>query len=197
MQQAIEKFIKNSLHLREKLLQNTELLKTIENLAIVSTEVFLKGGRMLLCGNGGSAADAQHLAAELSGRYKLERVPLDAEALHVNTSYLTAVANDYSFDIVYERLVQAKGRTGDVLIAISTSGNSGNIIRAIDAAKRKGMIVAGMTGSSGGKMGKMCDYLINVPSDDTPCIQEMHIMIGHILCECIENSFIEKFKKSE
>jgi D-sedoheptulose 7-phosphate isomerase len=170
-----------------QLFQNDEaLLNTIRDVAAVSIEALKQGGRILLCGNGGSAADAQHIAAELSGRFKTDRKPLDAEALHVNTSYLTAVANDYGFDVVYERLVRAKGREGDMLIAISTSGNSENIIKAMIAAREKNMIVAGMTGKSGGKMKDLCDFLINVPSDDTPFIQEMHIITGHMLCEEIE-----------
>jgi D-sedoheptulose 7-phosphate isomerase len=163
-----------------------KLIETIEDVIRAASGVFHRQGRLLLCGNGGSAADAQHIAAELSGRYKIDRHPLDAEALHVNTSYLTAVANDYGFDVVYERLVQAKGREGDMLIALSTSGNSQNIINAIHAARDINMIIVGMTGNNGGEMKDICDFLINVPSNDTPLIQEMHIMIGHILCEHIE-----------
>ncbi len=183
----IAKRIQKLSDLLQKMQSDEKLTETIEHIARVSAGVFHQGGRMLLCGNGGSAADAQHIAAELSGRFKMERQPLDAEALHVNTSYLTAVANDYGYDVVYERLVWAKGREGDILIAISTSGNSENILRAIEAARGKNMIVVGMTGSRGGKMKEMCDYLIRVPSNDTPYVQEMHILVGHILCEMIEN----------
>jgi D-sedoheptulose 7-phosphate isomerase len=182
----IAKRIQKLSDLLQKMKSDTVLIETIEHVARISAGVFHSGGRMLLCGNGGSAADAQHIAAELSGRFKMERQPLDAEALHVNTSYLTAVSNDYGYDVVYERLIMAKGREGDVLIAISTSGNSENIIRAIDAARGKNMIVVGMTGASGGKMKEMCDYLISVPSNDTPFVQEMHILVGHVLCEMIE-----------
>ena len=149
------------------------------------------GGKLLLMGNGGSAGDAQHIAAELTGRFYLDREPLDAEALHVNTSYLTAVANDYGYDQVYDRLVRAKGRAGDVLIAISTSGNSKNILLAAEAAKSIGMAVVGMTGKSGGHLNAVCDVLINVPDNDTPRIQECHIMIGHILCEFVEKALAE------
>jgi D-sedoheptulose 7-phosphate isomerase len=148
--------------------------------------VFKNDKKILLCGNGGSAADAQHLAAELSGRFYIDRPPLFAEALHVNTSYLTAVANDYSFDEVYARLVKAKGRPSDILIGISTSGNSSNIIKAIYAAKEVGMISVGFTGKTGGKMVGLCDYLINIPSQDAARIQEAHILIGHIICEIVE-----------
>jgi len=182
----IQERIAQSVQVLNNLMNDLPLIKTIEDVGRAAVGVFHCGGRLLLCGNGGSAADAQHIAAELSGRFKLDREPLDAEALHVNTSYLTAVANDYGFDVVYERLVRAKGREGDMLIAISTSGNSENIVRAIDAAREKNMIIVGMTGQKGGKMVDLCDFLINVPSDDTPFIQEMHILVGHILCEFIE-----------
>lgn len=149
-------------------------------------------GSVLFCGNGGSAADAQHLAAEFSGRFYYDRPPLNSEALHVNTSYLTAVGNDYSFDEVYARIVRAKGKKGDVLVALSTSGNSENILRAILAAAEAGMTVIGMTGQSGGKMKDKCDTLINVPSADTPRIQEAHITIGHIICELVESDLFPR-----
>jgi len=141
---------------------------------------------VLLCGNGGSAADAQHLAAELSGKFYLDRPPLFAEALHTNVSYITAVSNDYSFEEVYARLVRGEGQAGDVLIGISTSGNSKNVIKAIEKANEISMITVGMTGASGGEMKNLCRYLINVPSTDTPRIQESHILIGHIICEIVE-----------
>lgn len=182
----IKKRIQELMDALEVLKADETLTDTIGSVAMAAAGVFHQGGRMLLCGNGGSAADAQHIAAELSGRFKIDREPLDAEALHVNTSYLTAVANDYGYEVVYERMLNAKGREGDILIALSTSGNSENIIRAVNAAREKNMIIVGMTGKSGGKMKDLCDYLINVPSDDTPLIQEMHIMIGHLLCEQIE-----------
>lgn len=178
--------IEKSINLLATIKEDSLFLETIEDVAKISAGVLHNGGRILFCGNGGSAADAQHIAAELSGRFKLNRQPFDAEALHVNTSYLTAVANDFGFDVAYERLVQAKGRAGDMLFAISTSGKSKNILNAIYAAHAKNMIVVGMTGNSGGDMLNLCDYIIRVPSDDTPMIQEIHIMIGHILCERIE-----------
>jgi len=191
MKNKITDFIKQSLEARENLIKDTELHTRVERIIFECVNTFKSGGRILFCGNGGSASDAQHLAAELSGRYKFDRAPLDAEALNVNTSYLTAVANDYSFDVVYSRLVEAKGREGDVLFAISTSGNSENILNAIESAKAKKMKVVGFTGKSGGKMKELCDLLINVPSNDTPIIQEMHILLGHYICEQIE---IEMFK---
>ncbi len=141
---------------------------------------------MLLCGNGGSAADAQHLAAELSGRYLLDRDPLFVEALHVNTSYLTAVGNDYGFAEVFRRAVQAQGRAGDILIALSTSGKSENVLLAIEAAKEREMIVLGFTGQQGNAMVDLCDLSLVIPSAETPRIQEFHLFLGHILCELIE-----------
>ncbi len=141
---------------------------------------YKRGRKVLLCGNGGSAADAQHIAAELSGKFYIDRDPLFAEALHVNTSYLTAVANDYSYDEVFSRLVKAKGKKGDVLVAISTSGRSRNVIKAIEAANEIGMITVGLTGKSGGRM------------NDVPRIQEAHIMIGHIICEIVERELFNQ-----
>ena len=183
----IGKSIRHSIQVKQKLLDNTGLHKLIQAIADKIIHAFEKGGKVLFCGNGGSAADAQHLAAELSGRFYYDRAPLYAEALHVNTSYLTAVANDYSYDEVYARLVKAQGRKGDVLVAISTSGNSANILKAIENAKEADMLVVGLTGESGGKMKDMCDYLLNMPSNDTPRIQEAHILCGHIICEIVES----------
>ena len=147
--------------------------------------------KVLLCGNGGSAADAQHIACELSGRFLKERAPLSAEALHVNTSFLTAVANDYDFDTVYERGLEAFGKQGDVLIAISTSGNSPNILKVIKKAQSMGIHRIGLTGATGGKMLDGCDVIIKVPSKETPRIQEAHITIGHILCELVESALFD------
>jgi len=184
----MQKQIKQAIDAHQKLLTDRILLNKIEHTAIVAVQILQRGGRVLLCGNGGSAADAQHIAAELSGRFNFDRPPLDVEALHCNTSYITAVANDYSFDIVYERLVEAKGRETDMLIAISTSGNSKNIIKATETAKRKNMIVVGFTGEDGGKLKDTCDILLNMPSRQTPVIQQLHILVGHLLCELIENT---------
>jgi len=178
--------IKDSIEVKRKILEDKRLVEIIKTVTQEIINTFKNGGKVLFCGNGGSAADAQHLAAELSGRFYFDREPLFAEALHVNTSYLTAVANDYSYDEVFSRLVKAKGRKGDILIGISTSGNSMNVIKAIEVANEIGMITVGMTGESGGKMKDICKYLINVPSKDTPRIQEAHIMIGHIICEVVE-----------
>jgi len=147
---------------------------------------------VLWCGNGGSAADSQHLAAELSGRFYYDRPPLNSEALHVNTSYITAVANDYSYDVIYSRLVKAMGKPGDVLIGLSTSGNSGNVIKALEEANAMGMVTVGMTGETGGKMKALCKYLINIPSKDTPRIQECHMLLGHTICELVEMELFPK-----
>lgn len=146
-----------------------------------------KGRKVLLCGNGGSAADAQHIAAELSGKFFFDRQPLFAEALHVNTSYLTAVANDYSYEEIFARLIRAQGRSGDVLIALSTSGNSKNILRALEEANAAGMVTVGFTGQGPNAMEMLCDHLLAVPSKVTPRIQECHIILGHIICEIVES----------
>jgi D-sedoheptulose 7-phosphate isomerase len=188
----IKKGILESIKVKQKILENPKLLSTISQVAQEITNAFKNDKKVLLCGNGGSAADAQHIAAELSGKFYFDREPLFAEALHVNTSYLTAVANDYSYDEVFSRLVKAKGRAGDILVGISTSGNSKNVIKAIEVANEIGMITIGMTGETGGRMKDICKYLINVPSKDTPRIQEAHIMIGHIICEIVEKELFRK-----
>ncbi len=181
-----------SIAVKELILKDADLLNSIEKASYEITEAFLRGNRVYFCGNGGSAADAQHLAAEFSGRFYYDRLPLDAEALHVNTSYLTAVGNDYSFDEIYARLIKGKGIKGDVLVALSTSGNSNNILRAIAEARILGMTIIGFTGETGGNMKHACDILINVPSSDTPRIQESHITIGHIICEIVESSIFPR-----
>jgi D-sedoheptulose 7-phosphate isomerase len=182
----IREAIQESIGVKQQIIGNEKLLQSIEDVAGLCAAAYCDGNKVLFCGNGGSAADAQHLAAELSGRFYFDREPLDSEALHVNTSYMTAVANDYSYDEVFARLVKAKGRKGDILIGFSTSGNSGNIVRAFKTAGEMGMITVALTGESGGKLKEIADYLINVPSNDTPRIQESHILIGHIICEIIE-----------
>jgi D-sedoheptulose 7-phosphate isomerase len=188
----IEKSIKHSIETKKNLLENKVLLKTVQEVSDKMVSVFEKDGKVLFCGNGGSAADAQHLAAELSGRFYYDRPPLFAEALHVNTSYITAVANDYSYDEIFARLVKAKGRKGDMLFCLSTSGNSKNILRALKVADEIGMITVGLTGESGGAMKNECNYLLNVPSNDTPRIQEAHILLGHIICEIVESNLFPK-----
>ena len=149
------------------------------------------GGLLLVAGNGGSAADAQHIVAELTGRFLRDRRPLRALALHVNTSALTAIGNDYGYEHVFAREVSAHGRPGDVLLAISTSGNSQNLVRAIEAARQKKVTVIGLTGESGGQMRAACDLCLRVPSKSTPRIQEMHILIGHTICQFLEERLAE------
>src|SRR6186997_782409 len=188
----IKKIIKSSIDTKQSVLQNEGLLKTIAASVNVIVNAFRNGNRVYFCGNGGSAADAQHLAAEFSGRFYTDRRALPAEALHCNTSYLTAVANDYSFDDIYSRLIDGTGEAGDVLIGLSTSGNSDKIVKDFENAKKKTMITIGFTGKSGGNMKPFCDHLINIPSTDTPRIQESHIMVGHIICQLVEEAYFAK-----
>jgi D-sedoheptulose 7-phosphate isomerase len=184
--QKIKTIIQASIDTKQQILENNELLSVIEKIVDVITNAFKTGHRVYFCGNGGSAADAQHLAAEFSGRFYMDRKALPAEALHCNTSYLTAVANDYGFDLVYSRMIDGIGQKGDVLVGLSTSGNSANIVRAFETAREKGMITVAFTGISGGQMKVVTDHLINIPSTDTPRIQESHIMVGHIICQLVE-----------
>lgn len=188
----ISSLIQASIAVKQAILSNEAMLANVVQSAEVITAALQKDNKIWFCGNGGSAADAQHIAAELSGRFYVDRDPLPAEALHVNTSYLTAVANDYGYDVVYSRLLRGVGRKGDVLVAISTSGNSVNILNAIDEAKTRGITVIGMTGEKGGKMRDVCDILLNVPSNDTPRIQESHILLGHIICQLVEENIFGK-----
>ena len=185
-QRLIEVRIQEHLQSISLLQTDKYILKLLSQISNVIINCIRNGGKVYFCGNGGSAADAQHLAAELSGRFYIDRHGLPAEALHCNTSYLTAVANDYSYDVIYSRLMVGMGCKGDVLVGISTSGNSQNIINAFNVCKEKGIVTVAFTGHDGGKMGKMADYTLVGPSGDTPRIQEAHIMLGHILCELVE-----------
>ena len=185
----IKDIISESIAVKTKLLADTAMLETIDKTVTAIVGALRNGNRLYFCGNGGSAADAQHLAAEFSGRFYLDRDALPAEALHCNTSYLTAVANDYSYEVVYSRLIKGIAHKGDVLLGLSTSGNSGNIIKAFETAREKGVITVGFTGEDGGKMKTLSDYLFNVPSKNTPRIQESHIMIGHIICQLSEEQY--------
>lgn len=188
----IRNIIKESIGVKELILSDEKLISNIEKAAQIIVDCYRNKGKVLFCGNGGSAADAQHLAAELSGRFYYDRPALEAEALHVNTSYLTAVGNDYSFDQIYSRILSASGKTGDVLVGISTSGNSKNVLEAQKVAKQKGMKIISLTGKSGGEMKNSADCLINVPSKLTPRIQESHIMIGHIICQIVEENLFPR-----
>jgi D-sedoheptulose 7-phosphate isomerase len=185
--QRIEQIMQQSEEIHRKVTENEDIRKMILKIVDTCVHTLKRNGKVLFCGNGGSAADAQHLASELSGRFYFDRPPLNAEALHVNSSYLTAVANDYTYDEVFSRLVRAKGRRGDVLIAISTSGNSKNVLNALRVAREMNITTVGLSGETGGLMKDLCTYNLNVPSTDTPRIQENHIMLGHIICELVES----------
>lgn len=191
----VKKRLQESIQTKQKIVDNTALQDTIMQAASLITERIKAGNIIYFCGNGGSAADAQHLAAELSGRFYLDRASLPAEALHCNTSLLTAVANDYSFDIVYARLLSGIGKKGDVLIGLSTSGNSKNVVNAFEKAKELGIYTIALTGEKGGRMREIADLCIPVPSEDTPRIQESHIAIGHIICEIVESSLFAQTDK--
>ena len=166
-----------------------ELLPLVEEAGKICIESLKYGGKIILCGNGGSAADAQHIAAELSGRFKKERRALAAIAITTDTSALTSIGNDYGYEFVFSRQIEAIGKKGDVLIGISTSGNSENVIKAIESAKKIGMKVITLTGKNGGEMKNLGDVNVIIPSNNTPRIQEMHIMIGHMICALIDKEF--------
>ncbi len=182
----IEEIIRESIAVKEKIMNDKNLIHKISLIVEKIIECYKNNGKLLFAGNGGSAADAQHLVAELVGRFYLERKALKAEALSVNTSTITAIGNDYDYSKIFSRQLEANGDKGDIFIGFSTSGNSKNIIEAINICKEKEIFVIGFTGESGGKMQNMCDILINVPSNNTPRVQEAHITIGHIICELVE-----------
>ncbi|MBR4339194.1 MAG: D-sedoheptulose 7-phosphate isomerase [Bacteroidales bacterium] len=188
MRQAVAE----SIATKQRILEDGALMSRLEEASKLVAASLRQGGKIHFCGNGGSAADAQHLAAELSGRFYYDRPPLNAEALHCNTSYLTAVGNDYGYEWVFARLLRGTGHAGDVLVALSTSGNSKNILKAYEVCKEMGIRTISLTGETGGKMKEYSDILLNVPSTDTPRIQESHIMLGHILCEWVEADLFPK-----
>lgn len=192
MNPRISESIAQSIAAKQAILSDNDFLARIEKAADMIINSLKDGGKIHFCGNGGSAADAQHLAAELSGRFYYDRPPLNAEALHCNTSYLTAVGNDYGYEHIFARLLRGTGHKGDVLIGISTSGNSKNIIEAYNVCKQMGITTISLTGATGGKMKDISDLLLNIPSNDTPRIQESHIMIGHIICELVESAMFPK-----
>ena len=190
----IKHVIEESISLKTKLLNDETFIKEIEKVKDVMVKALRDKKKILWCGNGGSAADCQHLAAEFSGRFYYDRPPLRSEALHCNTSYLTAVANDYSYDVIFSRMIKAMGDEGDIIVGISTSGNSKNITLALEEAKKRGMIRISFTGNGGGEMKKESDYVLDIPSSDTPRVQECHIMVGHILCELVEQEMFPRQK---
>ncbi len=188
----IQESIEQSIAVKQQILADSELMQRVADAALLIEASLRAGGKIHFCGNGGSAADAQHLAAELSGRFYFDRPPLNAEALHCNTSYLTAVGNDYGYEYIFARLLRGTAKQGDVLIGISTSGNSKNILEAYKVAHEMGVSIVSMTGETGGKMKEFGGLLLNVPSTDTPRIQESHIMLGHIICELVESAMFKR-----
>lgn len=192
MDEKIQSLILASIDVKQGLLQNEEITKTLRYVVDITVNALQQSHRLWFCGNGGSAADAQHLAAEFTGRFYKNRRALPAEAFHCNTSYLTAVANDYSYDEVYARMVEGVCEEGDILFGFSTSGNSVNIVNAFRSARAKGVITVGMTGETGGALKALSDYLLPVPSADTPRIQESHILLGHIICQLTEEEFFRQ-----
>ena len=185
----IKQIIQSSIDVKLNVLDNQELLNTTLSIIEIIVAALKNNRRIYFCGNGGSAADAQHLAAELTGRFYIDRNALAAEALHCNTSYLTAVANDYGFDEIYARMIEGICQEGDILIGLSTSGNSINIIKAFEKANEKKVITVSFTGKDGGRLLPMSEYCLNVPSTDTPRIQETHILLGHIICQMVEEKY--------
>jgi D-sedoheptulose 7-phosphate isomerase len=192
MQKQIHRQILNSVKTAEKMAGSEEVLSGIKDAAGTIVDAIKKHAKVMIAGNGGSAADSQHIAAEFVGRFSFDRKGLPAIALTTDTSVLTAIGNDYGFDRVFARQINALGNRGDVFLALSTSGNSGSILEALKECRLKGVISIGLTGSSGGKMNDLCDLLIKVPSGETPRIQEMHILIAHIICELVEESIFHK-----
>ena len=189
MREKIQEIISESLAVKNKVLQDQRLIGVVGDIVTLIVDRFREGKHLYFCGNGGSAADAQHLAAEFSGRFYINRDALPSEALHCNTSYLTAVANDFSYDLIYSRLIKGIGKTRDILVGMSTSGNSTNIVKAFETAREKGIVTIGMTGEGGGQLKGLSDYLIDIPSRNTPRIQEAHMLLGHIICQLVEAQF--------
>ena len=189
MKDKIQAIISESLAVKNQVLQDQRLIGVVEDVVTLIVDRFREGKHLYFCGNGGSAADAQHLAAEFSGRFYINRDALPSEALHCNTSYLTAVANDFSYDLIYSRLNKGIGKPRDILVGMSTSGNSTNIVKALETAREKGIVTIGMTGEGGGQMKTLSDYLIDIPSRNTPRIQEAHMLLGHIICQLVEAQF--------
>lgn len=186
LKKYIKSYIEDSINTKKLILEDEKIISKIEEISKIIIDAYKKDNKVITAGNGGSAADAQHIAAELVSKFLIERPPINAVALTTNTSVLTAIGNDYNNDFIFSRQVEAFGRKGDVFIAISTSGNSTNIINAIKEAKKQGIITVGFTGKKDCLMDELCDYIIKVPSDFTPVIQESHIMIGHIICALVE-----------
>jgi len=184
--------VKKSIEVKQKLLDNQELMDLIQEVASKCVKVYKNGNKTLIAGNGGSAADAQHIAGEFVSRFYFDRPGLASIALTTDTSIMTAIGNDYGYEKLFSRQLQANGIKGDMFIGISTSGNSANVIEALKECKEKGIITVGLTGEKGGKMAEMCDFCIKVPSNETPRVQEAHILIGHIVCAVVEEAIFGK-----
>lgn len=191
MNEKIQTIINESLTVKSQVLNDVRLITLVGDLVTLITDRFRQGKHLYFCGNGGSAADAQHLAAEFSGRFYINRDALPSEALHCNTSYLTAVANDFGYELIYSRLIKGIGKPGDILVGLSTSGNSVNIVKAFITAREKGITTIGMTGEGGGQIKEYSDYLIDIPSRNTPRIQEAHMLLGHIICQLVEEKYFQ------
>lgn len=196
MKEIILQQIAESISVKSKILNDEKLIQVIKNAAVIVTDAYKNGKKTMLAGNGGSAADAQHIAGELVSRFYFDRPGLSSIALTTDSSILTAIGNDYGYEQLFARQVQANGSKGDIFIGISTSGNSENIIRALQVCKEKGVFSIVLTGESGGKMNSLCDICINVPSNETPRIQEAHILIGHIICCIVEEELFSELKPS-
>ncbi|MCY9664838.1 D-sedoheptulose 7-phosphate isomerase [Paenibacillus alginolyticus] len=192
LQNFINNQIRDSYELKKTILNNSELTNLIKVVSELAVNVYKKGNKTLIAGNGGSAADAQHIAGEFVSRFYFDRPGLPSIALTTDTSILTAIGNDYGYEELFARQIQANGVEGDMFIGISTSGNSKNVIRALEECKKKKIITVGLTGDTGGKMFDLCDYCIKVPSNETPRIQESHILIGHIICAVVEEAIFRK-----
>ncbi|EAJ7141984.1 D-sedoheptulose 7-phosphate isomerase [Campylobacter jejuni] len=188
----IKEHFQESILVKEQILKDEDLITLIKNASLEVIKAYKNGNKALLAGNGGSAADAQHIAGEFVSRFYFDRPGIASIALTTDTSVLTAIGNDYGYENLFARQVQAQGVKGDIFIGISTSGNSKNILKALDLCKQKGIISIGLSGASGGAMNELCDYCIKVPSTCTPRIQEAHILIGHIICAIVEEELFGK-----
>src|SRR5271170_845290 len=188
----VRRLIDNSIAVKQKLLQDDALVSTLAEVSSLIVDSLREGNKILLCGNGGSAADAQHIAAEFVGRFAFDRPALPALALSVNSSCVTAIGNDYGFDIVFSRQIEALGKNGDVVIGISTSGNSANVLQAMSTSRRLGIRTVAFTGCAGGKLRSEVDFCLSAPSNETPRIQECHILIGHIISELVEHTIFHE-----
>lgn len=184
--------VKKSIDVKQKFFENDELMNLIKEVALKCVEIYRNGNKTLIAGNGGSAADAQHIAGEFVSKFYFDRPGIPSIALTTDTSIITAIGNDYGYEKLFARQVQANGIKGDMFIGISTSGNSANVVEALKECKEKGIITVGLTGEKGGKMAEMCDYCIKVPSNETPRVQEVHILIGHIICAVVEEAIFGK-----